>query len=119
MEEPKTPLAQHPTLHYCLLMVLGAFGVYVSMPIFFHPQSTIEWIDLAINVAIFIPCSLVAVVSGLLAIFSAVFSYRPDEQGRFAAFAHAIFKGFGLPELLLSDFVTLSPLGFLRAIRRS
>ena len=89
------------------------------MPIFFRPQSTIEWIDLAINIAIFIPCSLVAVVSGLLAIFSAVFSYRPDGQGRFAAFARAIFKGFGLPELLLSDFVTLSPLGFLRAIRRS
>ena len=116
MEEPKISLARHPTLHYCLLMALGAFGVYVSMPIFFRPQSTIEWIDLAINLVIFIPCSLLAAVSGLLAIFSAVFSYRPDEKGRFAAFAHMIFKGFGLSELLLSDFVALSPMGFLRAV---
>jgi len=97
-------------------MVLGAFGVYVSMPIFFHPQSTVEWIDLAINLAIFLPASFIAVVSGLLAIFSLVFSYRPDERGGFARFAHVILKAFGLPGLLLPDFVTLSPLRLLGAI---
>ena len=112
--------APRSTLHYFLLVLLGLFGVYISMPIFYHPQSTTEWIDLAINLVIFIPCSLVAVVSGLLATFSAVFSCRPDEKGRFAAFAHTIFKGFGLSERWGADGAARSPLGFLRArsIRR-
>ena len=86
------------------------------MPIFYHPQSTIEWIDLAINLVIFIPCSFTAVVSGLLATFCAVFSYHMDEKGRFAKFAHTVLKTFGIPGLLLPEFVALSPLGLLGAI---
>ena len=116
MEEPKTFFARHATLNYCVLMALGAFGVYLSMPIFNDPQSTIEWIDFAINLAILIPSLFIAVVSALLAILSAVFSYRLDEEGRFARFAHALFKAFGLPRLLLPDFLATSPLGMLVAI---
>ena len=88
----------------------------VSTPIFFRPQSTIEWIDLAINIAIFLPSIFIAVVAGLLAIFSTVFSYRPDKTGWFANLAHAILAAFGLRRLLLAEFVTLSPLRLLRAI---
>ncbi len=116
MEGLKTSFARYPTLHYSLLMLLGAYGVYVSMPIFYHPQSIIEWIDLAINLVIFIPCSFMAVVSGLLATFSAVFSHDIDEKGRFAKFAHTVLKAFGIPGLLLPEFVALSPLGLLGAI---
>ena len=116
MDGPKTSFTRHPTLHYFLLAALGGFGVWVAMPIFFRPQSTTEWIDLAINIAIFLPSIFIAVVAGLLAILSAVFSYRPDEKGRFANFAHAILAAFGLPRLLLADFVALSPLGLLREI---
>ena len=112
----RASFARHPTLHYCLLMVLGGFGVYISMPIFFHPQSTIEWIDLAINLIIFIPCSLVAVVSGVLAALSAAFSFQIDEEGRFAKFAHIVLKTFGIPGLLLPEFAALTPLGFMGAI---
>ena len=107
---------RHPTLDYSLLAVLGVYGVYVSMPIFYHPQSTLEWVDLAINLAIFIPCSFIAVVGALLATFSAVFSYKMDEEGRFATFAHSVLKAFGVPGLLLREFVALSPLGLLGAI---
>jgi hypothetical protein len=116
MEEPKTFLARHPTLNYCVLVALGIFGVYLSLPIFNDPQSTIEWIDFAINLAIFIPSVFIAVVSALLAILSAVFSYRLDEEGWFAKVAHALFKAFGLPRLLLPEFLVTSPLGMLVAI---
>ena len=116
MDGPKTSLTRHPALHYFLLSALGGFGVWISMPVFFRPQSTIEWIDLAINIAIFLPSIFIAVVAGLLAIFSAVFSYRPDEKGRFANFAHVILAAFGLRRLLLAEFVTLSPLRLLRTI---
>lgn len=112
----KTSFARHPTLHYSLLMALGVFGIYVSMPVFYHPQSTIEWIDLAINIVIFIPSTFIAVASGLLAILSGVFSYHLDEKGRFAKFAHTVLKAFGMPGLLLPEFVVLSPLGLLIAI---
>ena len=54
MEKAKASFARHPTLHYCLLMSAGAFGVWVSMPLFFRPQSTLEWIDWTINLFIFI-----------------------------------------------------------------
>ena len=113
MPESPTAFARNPTLHYCLLVALGAFGVYVSMPIDLNPQSTVERIDLAINLAIFIPCIFIAVVSGLLAIFSVVFSRQIDEEGRFARFALMILRAFGMPGLSLGAFLSLTPLGFL------
>lgn len=116
MPESPTAFARNPTLHYCLLAVLGAFGVYVSMPIQFNPQSTVERIDLAINLAIFIPSIFIAVVSGLLALFSVVFSRHPDEEGKFARFALMILKAFGMPGLSLVAFLDLTPLAFLRAM---
>jgi hypothetical protein len=97
-------------------VALGAFGIYISMPIFNNPQSTIEWIDFAINLVIFIPSLFITVVSACLAVLSAVFSYRLDEEGWFAKFAHALFKALGLPGLLLPDFLALSPLALLVAI---
>ena len=42
-------LARHPLAQYWLLVLLGAFGIYLSMPIAFDPESTLEWIDLEIG----------------------------------------------------------------------
>jgi len=79
------------------------------------PQSTIERIDLAINLVIFIPCSFIAVVSGLLAVFSVVSSRQVDEEGKFARFALMVLRAFGMPGLSVAAFLDLTPLGFLRA----
>lgn len=116
MPDPSTSFARSPAVQYCLLAVLGAFGVYVSMPIQLNPQSTIERIDLAINLAIFIPCSFIAVISVLLAVFGLVSSPRVDEEGEFARVALKILRAFGMPRLSLAAFLDLTPLGFLRAI---
>jgi len=115
MPESPTSFARSPTLHYCLLAGLGAVGVYVSMPIELSPQSTIERIDLAINLVIFIPCIFIAVVSGFLAVFSIVSSRHPDAEGKFARVALMILRAFGMPGLSLAAFLNLTPLGFLRA----
>ncbi len=116
MEVEKTTPVVHPTLQYAGLTALGAFGIYVSLPIYLNPQSTLEWIDLAINLVIFVPCSVVTVGGALLTILSGVFSYRMDERGRFARFARTVLTGFGLRRLLLPDFVALSPFGLLGAM---
>ena len=116
MEVEKTSFAGHPTLQYAVLAALGAFGIYISMPIYFSPQSTLEWIDLGINLLIFIPCSVVTVGGALLTILSGVFSYQIDEKGRFASFARTVLTAFGMPKLLIPDFVALSPLGLLGAL---
>ncbi len=107
--EQKTPFLQHPSLHYSLIMLLGSYGVYISMPIDFYPKSTVEWIDLVINLIIFIPCSLIAVISGLFAILCAVFSKQIDERGRFMKFASIILKLFGIRNLQLSEFAHFGP----------
>ena len=103
-------------MSYCVLMVLGAFGVWLSMPVFFRPQSTIEWIDLAINIVIFVPSSFVAVVGGLLAILCAAFAYRPDADNRCVALAYGIARLFGFSEQFVRQVVALSPLGLWRAV---
>jgi hypothetical protein len=113
MDQPPAFLRRHPALLYGLITALGAFGIYISMPMFFRPESTLQWIDLAINLLIFVPCTLITVGGGLLTSFSAVFSCRLDENGRFARFALTILRGFGLGGLMLPDFVLLSPLGLL------
>ena len=116
MEEQTPLLERYPTLQYLLFMALGAFGVWVSMPLVYPPQSIVEWVDLVINLVIFVPCSLVAVGSGLLAGASAVFSIQPDEKGRFAKFAHAVLTAFGLRRLLQPDWGVLAPFGLLVSI---
>lgn len=117
MTGPQTTFFErHPALLYSALMLLGAFGVYVSMPILFNPQTTLEWIDLAINLIIFVPSATVTVGSGVLAILSAAFSYRLDKKGRFERFAKTVLKMFGIPGLLLPEFAMLTPLGLVVAI---
>jgi hypothetical protein len=111
-----TFLQRHPALLYSALMLLGALGVYVSTPIFFSPQTTLEWIDLSINLIIFVPSATVTVGSGVLAILSAAFSYRLDKKGRFERFAKTVLKMFGIPGFLLPEFAMLTPLGLVVAI---
>ncbi len=100
-------------------MVLGSYGVYISMPIDLYPKSTVEWIDLVINLIIFIPCSLIAVISGLFAILCAVFSNQIDENGRFMKFASIILKLFGIPNVQLSEFVHFGPVDLVLKVFRS
>ena len=116
MDLHTTFFERHPALLYSVLMLLGAFGVYVSMPIHLSPQTTLEWIDLSINLIIFVPSVTVAVGSGVLAVLSAVFSYRLDSRGRFERFAKRVLKMFGIPGLLIPEFAMLSPFGLLVAV---
>jgi uncharacterized protein involved in response to NO len=109
-------LARHPTAQYWLLVLLGAFGVYLSMPIAFDPESTLEWIDLVINLAIFVFSSLVVVFGGGLAVLSSFFSHRLNEDGRVAGFAHTLLKTLGIPGLKLAEFTVLGPLGFVAVV---
>ena len=109
-------LARHPTLQYCLLGLLGGFGIYLSMPIVFGPRSTLESIDLAINLVIFVPSALVLAFGGVLAILTGVFSYRLDEEGRVARFARTLLKAFGIPGLRLAELALLGPLGLVSAV---
>ena len=105
MEGQRTSLLLSPCLHYCLLMVLGAFGIYVSMPIDFSPGSSVEWVDLIINLVIFVPCSLITVFSGLFAIICALFSYDLDRANRFKGSAKMVLRGFGLSTSFVADLV--------------
>ena len=101
------------------MMLLGSYGVYISMPIDLHPQSTVERIDLVINLIIFVPCSLITLIGGLLAIYCAVLSNQIDENGRFTKFATIVLKNFGIHELLMSEFVFLGPLNLFAKTFRS
>lgn len=109
-------LARHPTAQYWLLVLLGVFGVYLSMPIVFGAESTIEWIDLVISLTILVFSTLVVVFGGGLAILSGFFSHRLNEDGRVAGFAHTLLKNLGIPGLKLAEFTVLGPFGFVAAI---
>ncbi len=119
MNRQKTPFLRHPSLQYLLMMLLGSYGVYISMPIDLHPQSTVETIDLIINLIIFVPCSLIALIGGLLAIYCVGLSNRIDENGRFTKFATIVLKNFGIHKLLMSEFVFLGPLNLFAKTFRS
>ena len=119
MNRQKTSFLRHPSLQYLLIMLLGSYGVYISMPIDLHPQSTVETLDLIINLIIFVPCSLIALIGGLLAIYCAVLSDRIDENGRFTKFATIVLKNFGLHKFLLSEFIFLGPLNLFAKTFRS
>ena len=109
-------LASSPTLSYCGLMLLGAFGVWLSMPIVLQPQSSVERLDLAINIIIFVPSIFVAVVGGVLAILSAVFAYQPDGDHRIVRIAYAVTRLFGFSEQLVRQLAQLSPVALWRGV---
>ena len=109
-------LARHPTVQYCLLVLLGVFGVYLSMPIDFGPESTIKRIDLVINVMILVPSILLIGFGGGLAILSGFLSHRLDEGGRAAKFVRKLLKSLGIPGLQLAEFTVLGPFGFVAAL---
>ncbi len=106
-------LTRWPTLQYFLLAVLGALGIYVAMPIALGPQSTIEWIDLIINLMILLPSGVLAVVGGVLTAVSAVSPYTLDDESGPARFTRMILRTIGVPPALVPDLATLGPLGLL------
>ena len=112
-KEAKAVVLGNPTFHYCLLMVLGAWGVWISMPLY-APQTTVESVDLVINLIIFVPSIMVAVGSGFLALLSATVSLNPDRHGWFATSAQRILTAFGLSGLMTTQLVSLGPFAVLR-----
>ena len=115
-EDQKPFLERYPTLQYLMLTALGTLGIWISMPIVYPPQSTVEWVDLVINLLIFVPCSLVAVGGALLTTASAVFSFQPDSNGRFVKLATGILSAFGLRSFLQPELGMFAPLGLLTRI---
>ena len=113
MKEAKAIVLGNPTFHYCLLMVLGAWGVWISMPLY-EPQTTVEAVDLLINLIIFVPSIFVAVGSGFFALLSATVSLNPDKHGWFETSAQRILKAFGLSDLMTNQLVSLGPFALLR-----
>jgi len=113
MKEAKSVVLGNPTFHYCLLMVLGAWGVWISMPLY-APQTAVESVDLAINLIIFVPSIFVALGSGFLALLSATVSLNPDGHGWFETSAQRIVNAFGLSGLMTSPLVSLGPFALLR-----
>ena len=111
--EAKAVVLGNPTFHYCLLMVLGAWGVWISMPLY-EPQTTVETVDLVINLIIFVPSIFVALGSGFLALLSATVSLNPERHGWFAASAQRILRAFGLSGLMTGQLVSLGPFALLR-----
>jgi len=88
-------VTRRPTLQYFLLAVLGALGIYVAMPIALGPQSTIEWIDLIINLVILLPSCVLAVVGGVLTAVSAVSPYTLDDESGPARFTRMTLRTIG------------------------
>jgi hypothetical protein len=110
---------KRPAIQYCLLMLLGSYGVYLSLPIELNPQSTLERTDLIINLIIFVPSVVITVVCGLLAIFCALFSRPGEEQGRQDNFIFGLLKVFGVRDSIRSQFFLWGPLELLVQIFRS
>jgi hypothetical protein len=112
MREAKAVVLGNPTFHYCLLMVLGAWGVWISMPLY-APQTTVETVVVVFDVIIFVRSLVVAVGSGVLALLSATVSLDPDGHGWFATSAQWILSVFGLSDLMTSQLVSLGPFALL------
>ncbi len=94
-------------------MLLGSWGVWISMPLY-APQTNVESVDLVINLVIFVPSILVAVGSGFLALLSATVSLNPDGHSWFATSAQRILTAFGLSDLMTTQLVSLGPFALLR-----
>ena len=104
-------LMRRPSLQYFLLSALGALGIYVSMPIALGPQTTIEWVDLIINLLILIPSAVLAVGGGALTVVSAISPSTLGDESRSARFTRIILRTIGIPRAIIPDIATLGPLG--------
>lgn len=116
LDDLPTFLARHPTLQYVLLAGLGILGVYASAPIDFAPQSTVEWLDLIINVVILIPSSMLLGAGTVLAVLSALSPRTLNEDSRPARFTRLVLQTVGFPREIVPTVAVLGPLGLLLEI---
>ena len=109
-------LVRRPTLQYILLAGLGTFGVYLSAPLGFAPQTTIELVDLIINIAILVPSSVLLGAGTVLAVLSGLSPRILCEKSRPARFTRMVLRTVGVPKLMVPEFAVLGPIGLLLEI---
>ena len=106
-------LARRPTLQYVLLAALGVLGVYLSQPLGLEPQSTVEWVDLLINIVILVPSSVLAAAGTVLAVLSGLSPSTLSEESRPARFTRMVLRTVGIPRSIVPDVALLGPIGLL------
>lgn len=106
-------LVRRPTLQYILLAGLGILGVYYAMPLGSAPQSTIEWIDLMINIAILVPSSVLLGAGTVLAVLSGLSPRTLSVESRPARLTRMVLRTVGVPTAIVPDFAVLGPFGLL------
>lgn len=109
-------LVRRPTLQYILLAGLGILGVYLSAPLGFAPQSTVEWVDLIINIAILLPSSVLLGAGTVLAVLSAFSPRTLSKDSLPARFTRMVLRTVGVPKAIIPDVAVLGPFGLLLKI---
>jgi hypothetical protein len=115
-------LLRRPTLQYVLLAALGILGIYLSLPLGFDPQTTVEWVDLIINIIILVPSSVLAAAGTGLTVLS-VLSPRIlgtdrilGTESRPARLTRTILRIVGIPRAIIPQVAVLGPIGLLMQI---
>ncbi len=106
-------LLRRPILQYVLLAALGILGIYLSMPLRFDPQTTVEWVDLIINLIIFVPSSVLAAAGTGLAVLSGLSPRILGTESRPARLTRTILRIVGIPRAIIPQVAVLGPIGLL------
>jgi hypothetical protein len=109
-------LARRPSLQYVLLAGLGILGVYLSAPLDFAPLSTVEWVDLMINIAILVPSCVLLGAGTVLAVVSGLSPRTLSEESRPARFTRMVLRTVGIPRAIVPEVAALGPIGLLLQI---
>lgn len=115
-EELPVFLVRRPTFQYVLLAGLGTLGVYLALPLNSAPQSTVEWIDLMINILILIPSSVLLGAGTVLAVLSGLSPRILSEECRPARLTRMVLRTVGFPQAIVPDLAVLGPFGLLLKI---
>ncbi len=102
-----------PTLQYALVAALGLFGIYLSLPLGFDPQTPVEWVDGIINLLILVPSSVLAVAGTGLAVLSGLSPRLLGTDSRPARLARTILRIVGIPSAITPQVPVLGPIGLL------
>jgi hypothetical protein len=106
-------LLRRPTLQYVLLAALGILGIYLSLPLGFDPQTTVEWVDLIINIIILVPSSVLLAAGTGLAVLSGLSPRILGTESRPARLTRTILRIVGIPRAIIPQVAVLGPIGLL------
>jgi hypothetical protein len=109
-------LLRRPILQYVLLAALGILGIYLSMPVGSDPQTTVEWVDLIINLIILVPSSILAAAGTGLAVLSGLSPRILGTESRPARLTRTILRIVGIPSAIVPQVAVLGPIGLLLQI---